>query len=530
MFRSYIRRLPGPFLASVVIFILALAIRIYGFYILDAPGIIAERQFRSALIARSYYFQMASFIPEWRLQIAEVSQERAGVLEPPLFELLVAFIYRLVSGEHLWIARLLSSLFWMVGGVFLYQIAKRMVSAEAAVFTTAYYLFVPLGVVVSISFLPEPLMVMFLLFSLFTILRYYDRPSKTRLVTASVISGLAVLVKPFILFIVLGAFISQWIYKRATGKRIIDFDLLVYLGICLSPSASYYLYGIFISKEMSANFQAGFLPYLFFTQEFWKGWLLTAAGAVGYTPLLAGLLGLSMVPRAASRALLIGLWIGYLLFGMAYTYPIPISGHYHLQLMIIVALSIAPIIKLISDHLRQTTTRWYWWLPVLGSLSLAVLFNIRDIRTELASYRQFENKETAQEIGEKVNHSSQTIYVASYYGMPLEYYGELSGVYWPRRAVNWDLVKDRFRGLVDQPETHPIIKMRNWIFRRLDERTLSVADRFTILGFSPEYFIISDFEEFNRNHVDLREFLANNCPLLAESDKYLIYEVKACAK
>ena len=171
MFRSYIRRLPGPFLASVVIFILALAIRIYGFYILDAPGIIAERQFRSALIARSYYFQMASFIPEWRLQIAEVSQERAGVLEPPLFELLVAFIYRLVSGEHLWIARLLSSLFWMVGGVFLYQIAKRMVSAEAAVFTTAYYLFVPLGVVVSISFLPEPLMVMFLLFSLFTILR-----------------------------------------------------------------------------------------------------------------------------------------------------------------------------------------------------------------------------------------------------------------------------------------------------------------------------------------------------------------------
>jgi 4-amino-4-deoxy-L-arabinose transferase-like glycosyltransferase len=509
---------------SVLIFILALGLRIYGFYSLDAPGTIAERQFRSALIARAYYFEMTNAIPEWRMQIAETSKQRAGVLEPPIMELMVASIYRLVNGEYLWIARLLSSIFWVVGGIFLYKIAKRMMPVEAALFATAYYLFIPLGVVASISFLPDPLMIMMFLLSLLTIVWYNEQPSKLRLVMAAIVSGLAVLVKPFIMFAVLGAFIALAIHKRTSWKRVIDFDVLIFLGICLAISALYYLYGMFIAKSMSSNFQAGFLPYLYFQPNFWKSWLLTAIAAVGFVPFIAALLGLPMLRQGWARALVIGLGIGYIVFGLVYTFPIGISSHYHLQLIVIVALSFGPIIALIINYLRRLPNQWYWWLPVAGALLLVMLFNIRDVRGDLASHKQFENEEIAQEVGEIVDHSDQVVYVATYYGMPLEYYGELSGTYWPRRIVNWDWVKDRLHGVVDQSGTYGASRITNWIFRRLDVRELSIEERLDALDISPEYFVITDLDDFDRNHTDLEEFLANNCSLVAESDQYLIYE------
>jgi 4-amino-4-deoxy-L-arabinose transferase-like glycosyltransferase len=515
-------------MTGVLCFSLAMIIRVYGFYRLDAPGMIAERQFRSALIARKFYFELTNSVPEWRRQIVFTSVQRAGILEPPITELLVALVYRLVKGERLWIARLLSSIFWVAGGLFLFRITKRMVSVEAALFASIYYLFVPLGVVASISFLPEPLMIMMFLFSILTIIRHYEQPSKSRLIIAAVVSGLAILIKPFILFAVLGAFIALSIYRKTTWKRVFDFDFFIFSGICLSLSAFYYLYGIFIGKFLDANFQAGFLPYLFFQREFWERWLVTAANAVGLTPLIIALLGIPMLPKVWQRYLMIGLWIGYFLFGLAYTYPIRISGHYHLQLIVIVALCLGPILQLLTDYLRSLSHQWYWWIPVGVALILVLLFNFREVRGEFTAYRGFESEKIAEEIGEIVNHSNKVVYVATYYGMPLEYYGELSGTYWPRKMVNWDLVKDRYQGRVEQSGIQWTQRLAGWIFRRLDERELSIKDRFDILGISPEYFVISDLEDFKRNHTDLEEFLADDCPLLADGDKYLIYDVKDC--
>jgi 4-amino-4-deoxy-L-arabinose transferase-like glycosyltransferase len=110
--------------------------------------------------------------------------------------------------------RLLSSIFWLIGAIFLYGIVKRLISIDAAVFSITYYLFVPLGVIVSLSFLPDPMMIMMFLLSLLTILRFYEQPSNSRLVISAIFSGLAILVKPFCLFTIFGAFISLAIYKK----------------------------------------------------------------------------------------------------------------------------------------------------------------------------------------------------------------------------------------------------------------------------------------------------------------------------
>ena len=145
--------------------------------ILGTSKMISERQYRSALLARGYYLRSTDSVPEWRTRLSEIRQERIDVVEPPIMEFLVAFIYLIAHNESLWIAQSLSALFWTIGGVFLYHLAKRMVSVEAALLGTAYYLFVPLGVVISISFLPEPLMMATFLLSLLTIVRYHEKPS-----------------------------------------------------------------------------------------------------------------------------------------------------------------------------------------------------------------------------------------------------------------------------------------------------------------------------------------------------------------
>jgi hypothetical protein len=135
-------------------------------------------------------------------------------------------------------------------------------------------------------------------------------------------------------------------------------------------------------------------------------------------------------------------------------------------------------------------------------LLLVLLFNLGGLRGRLASERNFESQEIAQEIGEKVNHSGQVVYVAPYYGVPLEYYGELSGVFWPMSVSD----ADRALGIKDGKD---------------------IEERLNDLGFSPDYFVITDFDQFNTYHSDLKEHLAK-CPLIAENDRYLIYE--ACTE
>jgi hypothetical protein len=86
--------------------------------------------------------------------------------------------------------------------------------------------------------------------------------------------------------------------------------------------------------------------------------------------------------------------------------------------------------------------------------------------------------------------------------LPLEYYGEFTGSYWPR------------------PES-------DWLATRTGQRKGTVRDRINALGFSPDYFIITYFAEFNKHHADLKDFLAKNCHLVEGNDEYLIYD--ACS-
>jgi len=107
----------------VIIFLLGVAIRLYDLKDppLDFHGV---RQLRSAVLARSVYYQIAPGIsPELRQQAKDLAA--LEVYEPPIFENLVGFTYFIIGSEQLWVSRIFCALFWLSGGIALFLILSR---------------------------------------------------------------------------------------------------------------------------------------------------------------------------------------------------------------------------------------------------------------------------------------------------------------------------------------------------------------------------------------------------------------------
>jgi 4-amino-4-deoxy-L-arabinose transferase-like glycosyltransferase len=490
-------------------FLVACVVRIGAFA--DAR-FIAERQFRSALIARAFYLEHVESVPEWRREVARVSKRRMGRLEPPIMEHIVATGYRLVGGEHLWIARMLATAFWLTGGGLLFALLSRLVSVDAALYGTVYYLFVPMGVHVSISFLPDSLMIALFIGSLLTIVRYSRASSWGGLILAGLVSGLCVLTKPLCLFAIVGGFVALRIEERSVRRALLDSHSYVFVSFVLLPACAYYVYGIFSGGYLAQQAQS-IAPGLLLHPGFWTSWLRTAVGVVGAAPLLLAMAGVLLLRAAFARTMSIGLWVGYVIFCLVFSYHIRFAGYYHTQLTIIVALTLGPAVALVVDRAVRAPMGRLRWVPLVGALLLVTFVGRDAIRRRLTAQRSFDRPEVAREIGELVGHSTRTVYVAPYYGIPLEYYGELSGIQWPRQASDVDrALRGREAGVRSVEE-----RLRS-LRREIEIRTGGAETRFT-----PEYFVITDFREFERHHDDLRAYLTGNCQRVAENDRYIIY-------
>jgi hypothetical protein len=490
---AHARYLVWGTLALILLFAFAIRVNYFG-----KSHHVAEVQYRSALLARSFYFNMTASIPEWRRQANVSSVQNFLTREPSITELLTAIGYKLLGGEDLKIPRLLTSVFWIMGGFFLYKIGRDWVSSEGAIVAAVYYLFIPLGVILSISFQPDSLMIMMFVVSLYAILQYYEKPAWNMLIVAAILSGFAILVKPLVFFAITGAFLGAALYQSKFSRQIINRQLIVFFTVGYLPSALYYGYGIFFTGDLMRQVEWSYLPQLLLTKAYWMDWMQIAIDVVGLTPLLAAVISIPLIRRGVFRASLMGLWGGYILFCLVFTYHIRYAGYYHAQLIPIVALSFTPLASLIASQIRQTSNRWYWSLLYVGAAVLLLFINLRNINQMIWSSSNIESRDVAEEIGEIVGHSQRVVYIASYYGIPLEYYAELTGAYWPRKISDHDATLGR-------------------------DRSLSVEERLKNLGFVPEYFVITAMTEYDTHHEDLKDYLTKNCRLVTKSDHFLIY-------
>ena len=516
--------LRGPDLGLLLLgalVVLGLCIRLYG--IGQPPmDVIGVRQYHGALLARGFY--------EWLLTGNLKTIPADGIIEPPILELLAALSYVISGGEHLWIPRLLSTLFWLVGAFFLYLVARKIVSPNAALFSVAFYLFDPAVVLPSRAFMPDPLMIMLLLISVYTILRYHEHPTTGRLMVAVVGSSMALFVKPGIcLFQVFGAFSALMVYRKGFIKTLSSPHLYLFTLLTLLPMGLYYVYGTTIGGFLQGQVQGKVVPQYLLEPYFWKGWLEQIGSMVGIIAFVGGVLGIMLLRPGVPRSLVAGMWGGYILFGLVFTYHIHTHDYYSLQLVPLVALSLGPVWDTAVGYLRRRDHGYYRRGAVLGLVVLAISLSVVEQRTTILGVAQqgggskpFPGRyvgsvliadygtraSTYREIGEIVDHSPRTIFSATDFGYPLLYHGRLDGEYWPTpdMVVWW-----RSRG-------------------RATSHLEGASNRRELFGqwyseISPEYFIVIKSEGW-RDDRALRRLLLRHFPKVARDRDYLVFDLR----
>ena len=520
-----------------VSFFAAAAIRLYN---INAAKLYFNptRQYYSFCIAKGFYFQSADSVPQWAKRIAAINKEALDDKEPPVTEYLVALIWRFGGGQNHWAPSLVCSVFWLIGGVFVFLIAKKYTTVVAAAIATAFYLLSPFGIVMSRSFQPESLMVLGFLAGIYTIFVYYQQESIKRLVIASVVCALAILIKVNIVLPLWCAFVAGSICKKGFHKTIFSLHhyLFVLIGIC--PPFIYYLYRTLTAEIMQLAAKVIFVPQLLWDSFFWTGWLDKLGSVVGFIPILAAGFGILLVRDRLTRNLLIGLVGGYFVYAAIFTYTTPTQNYYHIQVLPITALALAPAIAFFLNQLLQKDSPLHRPAIIIGLLLLIAILGLlasiktsvfrsesRFLKLSLASaYKCFgirpdylsqfsadypEFIERAQKIGYAVNHSDKTITLGL--TVPLWYYGQYAGYRWPYHRL-WS-VDEPYAGIGTGAKWK---EYRGLTAEELFDRHFS--------GFSPEYFVVTSLGDFDKQKT-LQELLYGKFKLLVKEEKYLIFDL-----
>ena len=478
---------PARLLLLMAIFAAALGVRLYN---ADAPPLdfYPVRQYRAAMLARDFYYESTPQAVGEKVR-SEALAAKPKPLEPPITETTASLIYRAVGGEHLIIPRLMSILFWMAAALFLYRLATEMISPDAGIISTAFFLFIPLGVLASRSFQPDPLMIMFFMGAVYSIFRYYKTSSGYGLAAACILSALAILVKPTCVFPLMSVFIAMRIPSKNICNIIFGRDLIIFIAASLIPSLLYYGYGIFIAGFLKSQADSSFVPALLTKSFYWRGWYYMVSEGVGRYSLFIALLGVLLIRSARTKYFILGLWAGYVLFCLAFPYHIHNHLYYHLMLIPIAGLSIGIAASYITGAL--SSNRGVWRLGVWALFAAAVLL-CSQTSMSLMSDSGFEAQVNAyKEIGEKVNHSPKTVLFDYHDGDRVMYYGRIYGQLWPTVHLGGD----------------PTVSQRKGMKELLDEY---------ISEYSPEFFIVTNVPLFD-SQEELKNTLDSEYPVIAES-------------
>jgi hypothetical protein len=488
-----------------ILFIASFCIRVYR--ITDPPlDFYPVRQYFNALRVRSYYYaHVDSSAPQWMREVAEAQSPILDVMEPPILDGMTLLLWWLFGGVYLWIPRLLTCVFWLVGGVVLYLLTRRISSTDAAVVSTGFYLLLPYAVFASRTFMRDPLLVMMLLCSIFTIVRYHEQPTMPRVVSAGIVAALAMFIKPISTFMIFGAFVSLAIYREGLRKSVLNPRTWLFVCIALPVAILFHGYPLLF---LGWTEQAGMFarPEYLLDPLFYRYWLAHLQTVVGFGALIVALLGVPLLRQGTPRRLVSGMWFGYVVFGLVFTYHTRTHAYYHLQLIPLVALCLGPVGALVLARLDQIATRWPMRAGVLSVPALAMVLALGVSASELARQDFDHQVRTYEEVGEAVHHSMNTVFLTEDYGYPLEYYGWLHGKWWP--CVSYQSAYG-LPGLSD----------------------VDAKDRFLeeYAGSSPEYFIITNFEELDVQ-PDLRSYLTQNFPIAAQTEDYLVFDLRRPVK
>jgi 4-amino-4-deoxy-L-arabinose transferase-like glycosyltransferase len=482
----------------LVIFSAGLAVRLYD--LTDPPlDFHPHRQIHSAILARGFFAEMEDHLPDFERDRSKAMGNSEMWIEPPLLESLTAITYYLVGGEILWAARLYSIIFWLAGGVALFYLAKRLSGIDGAVFALLYYLILPYGVIASRSFQPDPLMVCLMILTALAVVRWAESPTWKSTLVAGLLAGTAIVTKQVAVFMVFGAISGVVVAELGLLQAVRNLKVWALGGLALLPMAVYNFYGVFISGFLAGQYNQRFFPSLFTDPAYYLKWLGLIDKTVTLPALLVSLVGILLIRGRRERGLMAGLVLGYVVYGIVFAYHISTHDYYHLPLIPVVALGLAPAAGFIIQRARELQPGRLAGCFLLGVILLGGAANLLESRTTLKKVDYRQEPVLWQKLAKDMGYDQAAVIgIFNDYGARLQYWGYTIPAVWPSGGD---------------------IRMEELSGRQVDMGDIASK----IEG--KQYFIITDFEEFERQAA-VKKILYENFPIFSEGNGYLIFDLR----
>ena len=483
--------------ALTLAFALAIGIRFYD--LTDLPLDFAPtRQLFSALKARGMYYAMLpvnSTIPQWQRDMAIHQWQSMQAIEPTVIETITALTYRVV-GEHLWVARIYSSLFWVLAGIFLFLLAKELAGISGAFISLLFYLFLPYGVIASRAFQPDPLMVALIVAGAWAMYRWSNTRTMKWAITAGILSGLAIFVKNVAVFPLAFAAIAL-VLEYGLVRSIKDKQTWVLASITILPTTIYTLYGVLMAGFLGQQFAFRFFPQLWPDPAFYLRWKGQIDGVVGFGAFAIAAVGV-FVAKRREMVFLTGLWVGYFVYGMTFAYHITTHDYYQLPLIPIVALSLAPAAQTLFETAGRLRGGWFARVALSVLITLVALIQIWNVRVELIRDDWRPEAEFWASLGEKLGQNGPVLTIAQDYGYRLAYWG-------------WQDVDSWYdAGDLD--------------VRALDGRQIDLLQRFQEQAASKHFLVVTQSGKLDQQ-PEIKDYIYKTYPVFAEGRGYIIFDL-----
>jgi hypothetical protein len=223
-----------------------------------------------------------------------------------------------------------------------------------------------------------------------------------------------------------------------------------------------------------------------------------ANSVAGGLAIALGLLGLLVMRDRRARFFVAALWISYVVFGLFFDYHVATHDYYHLPLIGLVAISLAPLASFAMSSVARSTRPPLAQAAVYGILAYAVLSAAWDARGDLHAVDFRPEATMWAQLGDRLGHGPNVVALTQDYGARLAYWGWQNANIWPNS------------GDVDYHEARGASIGFNELFSRQTTGN--------------KYFVVTDFSELQRQ-PQLRAALAE-FTVYAQGDGYIIYDLQ----
>ncbi len=457
------------------------------------------RQLQSIIKARGMYYQTLTNIPDWQKQMAIANWRAQPIQEPEVMEHLAVYSYEIAGSEILWIPRLYSIVFWLVGGIALFALIRRMVGTEGAIAGIVFYLFDPFGVIASRSFQPDPLMVMFIILGLWALYRWYHTPTWFWTVAAGLLCGMAIYIKSPAIFFIAGGMAGLLFGDRGLKQTLRDPKVWLLGFLVLLPALIYHILGTFILKFLGSDYYDQRLyPSLLLNPVSYIQVAALIQTVAGFPAFLVALLGTFLMAARKQRALVLGLWGGYFLFCAIFIYFTSSHTYYHLPLIPIVAIGLGAAAQELFDRLKALWKKTWIYALAIGLVILGAGQQAYSSRSTLKSVDYRPQAAFWEKLGNELRDYS-VVGITQDYGFRMQYWGWDHVEYWPTTG---DFAKTALSG------------------GQIDQLAL-----FKSKTIGKQLFLVTDMSEFDRQ-PELKQILYDNYKIFDQGDGYVIFDLR----